>query len=72
MGQYVKSKDELLGHLLIQITFLERSANWYDNGTEEEAIRLATAIRILVHDNQNSHVLLSQLDKKPFYFMIRL
>jgi hypothetical protein len=71
LGEYVKSKDELLGHLLIQIAFLERSASWYDNGAEEEAIRLATTIRILVHDtpnNPNSHSLLSQLDKKDILF----
>ena len=68
MTKYVKTEKELLGHLLIQIAFLERSASWYDNGAEEEAIRLATAIRILVHDTNNSHSLLSQLDKKAILF----
>ncbi len=68
MTKYVKTKKELLGHLLIQISFLERSASWYDNGAEEEAIRLATTIRILVHDTENSHSLLSQLDKKDILF----
>jgi hypothetical protein len=68
MSNYIKSEKELLGHLLIQIAFLERSASWYDNGAEEEAIRLATAIRILVHDTNNSHSLLSQLDKKDILF----
>ena len=68
MTKYVKTEKELLGHLLIQIAFLERSASWYDNGAEEEAIRLATAIRILFHDTKDSHSLLSQLDKKDIRF----
>ena len=68
MGEYVKTEDELLGHLLVQIAFLERSASWYDNGAEEEAIRLAIAIRILVHDTNNSKSLLIQLNKKGINF----
>lgn len=44
-----------------QISFLERSCKAYDEGAFDEAIRIATTIRTLVHNTQNSHALLSQM-----------
>jgi hypothetical protein len=63
-----QSKRELLGHMEIQIDFLKRSAQSYDKGFEAEAIRLAVAIRILVHDTPKSKSLLRQLNKKNILF----
>lgn len=62
------SKEELLGYLKNQIGFLINSANSFDNGFEGEAIRLATVIRVLVHDTSKSVSLLSLLSKKDIYF----
>jgi hypothetical protein len=52
---------ELRAHLEEQLGFLERSAGAFDNGFDGEAKRLATTIRILVHDTSQSNSLLSQL-----------
>ena len=68
MTKYVQTRDELLDHLQDQIAFMIQSASSYDNGFEGEAKRLATAIRILVHDTPQSTSLLTQLDKKDILF----
>ena len=62
-SKIVLSQNELEIHLKEQISFLEASANSFDAGAEEEAKRLAVAIRILVHDTTSSHSLLGQMGK---------
>lgn len=62
------SQNQLEDHLREQISFLETSANSFDTGTEEEAKRLALAIRILVHDTSSSHSLLGQMGKKIKFY----
>src|SRR5450759_398281 len=57
------SQEELEEHLKHQISFLETSANAFDDGREEEYKRLALAIRILVRDTSSSHSLLGQMGK---------
>jgi hypothetical protein len=47
-----------------QLGYLERSAALYDAGHREEAVRLATTIRVLVHDTRNSISLLRHLGGK--------
>ncbi|MEU1523960.1 hypothetical protein ABZ413_17340 [Nocardia rhamnosiphila] len=37
-----------------QLTFLDRSAKHYDAGEEDDAIRLATTMRVLFHDTRES------------------
>ena len=44
-----------------QLGFLRRSCESYDAGYTDEAIRIATAIRVLVHDTKNSTSLLKHL-----------
>jgi len=68
MTKYSQTKDELLVHLKEQTAFLKLSATSYDNGFEGEAKRLATVIRVLLHDTSNSTSLLTQLDKKTITF----
>lgn len=63
-----QSNDDLLNHLREQIQFLAGSSHSFDNGFKGEAKRLATTIRILVHDTRNSASLLSQLDSKDTDF----
>jgi hypothetical protein len=68
MAKYTQTRDELLGHLKDQITFMIQSASSYDNGFEDEAKRLAVVIRVLVHDTSNSTSLLTLLNRKNIKF----
>ena len=54
-------RDHLLEHLRSQIGFLQRSAELFDAGHEDEAARMATTVRVLVHDTASSRALLGQL-----------
>lgn len=45
-----------------QLNFLERSCNAYDVGEHDEAIRIATVIRVLIHQTQKSTALLKHLN----------
>ena len=56
--------DELGEHLKEHLGFIEDSARLYDEGKEHEAKRLATSIRVLIHDTSQSHSLLQQLGVK--------
>ncbi|MBV8755611.1 MAG: SEC-C domain-containing protein [Hyphomicrobiales bacterium] len=61
--------NELKIHLDEQLQFLELSADSFDRGFDSEAKRLATVVRVLVHDTSKSSSLLSQLGMKqqPFF-----
>lgn len=59
---------ELKDHLKEQIEFLIASCRAYDSGFEGEAKRLATTIRVLLHDTQTSHSLLKHMSKKDMKF----
>lgn len=56
-----QTHSELLAALGTQLSFLQRSSDAFDAGNEEEAIRLATQVRVLVHQTSSSHALLNQL-----------
>ena len=47
-----------------QIAFLNTSCSVFDSGGEHESKRIATTIRVLVHDTKNSVSLLKQLEYK--------
>lgn len=47
-----------------QINFLNRSCNEFDNGNHDEAIRMATTLRVLLHDTNNSKSLFTHLGIK--------
>jgi len=59
-----RSKEDSQRLLREQITFLRSSAAAYDQGFEGEAKRLATVIRVLLHDIKTSKSLLRQLGLK--------
>ena len=63
-----QSLDDLYGHLNEQIRFLQNSCRSYDEGFHGEAKRLATVIRVLVHDTPRSKSLLGQLKCKNTIF----
>jgi len=58
------TNDELRQHLKEHLGFLDESGRLYDQGKEHEAKRLATSIRLLLHDTGQSHSLLQQLAVK--------
>jgi hypothetical protein len=47
-----------------QLGFIERSCQSFDAGYEDEAIRIATCIRVLVHDTKSSTSMLTHLSAK--------
>lgn len=53
--------DDLERHLEKQLGFLARSTDAFDQGFEDEAARMAQAVRILFHNTNSSHALLHQL-----------
>lgn len=44
-----------------QLRFINRSSEFFDNGIEEEAIRIATALRVIFHNRGSSKSLIHQL-----------
>jgi hypothetical protein len=68
--QYIQSTEELEQHLTDIIEAIKISLEAYDRGSEGEAKRLATSIRVLVYDTKNtkSISLLKLLNKKSIKF----
>ena len=58
------SADQLKSRLAQQLSFLASSAEAYDRGNRFEAVRLATTIRVLLHDTSKSTSLLEHMGKK--------
>ena len=54
----------MLRQLCDQISFIRDSCDLFDQGKIAEGKRIATAVRILVHDTKKSHSLLMQLGYK--------
>ncbi len=59
-----QTREDLLRHLREQTDFLRVSSAAFDQGNQSEAKRLATGIRILVHDTATAHSVLEQLGVK--------
>ena len=64
MAKYKQTDQDLRNHLCEQLRFLRASAASFDEGFEGEAKRLATTVRLLVHDTKKSKSLLHQLKLK--------
>ena len=65
---YKQSHADFMEHLRNQALYLSSSAVSYDNGFLGEAVRMAVAVRILVHDTGRATSLLSSLGKKGIFF----
>lgn len=61
---YTLTRGDLVEKLREQIGFLDRSAALFDEGHEDEALRLAAIMRVLLQDTSTSHSLLGQLGAK--------
>lgn len=68
MSKYIQTEEDLLKALKDQIDIMQAWASTYDGGLEPAAKGLATHIRVLVHDTNNSRSLLGQLNKKDIKF----
>lgn len=64
MAKTAQTKQELMSHLRDSIGFLDASSAAFDGGFVGEAKRLATTIRVLVHDTDKSKSLLRLLKMK--------
>ena len=60
------TNDQLIQHLVDQLTFLGNSARLFDEGYRREAVRMAAQLRILFHQSSNSKALLFQLNLQDF------
>lgn len=61
-NKILQTYEDLQKQLKEQLKFLELSADAYDKGLESEAKRMATTIRVLLHDTSKSRSLLGQLN----------
>jgi hypothetical protein len=69
MNEKTEQPQEYLERCLTEhLQFMKQSAESYDAGFDAEAKRLAVSIRVLLHDTEQSHSLLSQLNKKDLKF----
>lgn len=55
-------RSEYLKHLKQQIGFIKRSCDSFDAGHTDEAIRIATSLRVLLHNTGQSTSLIKHLD----------
>lgn len=62
--KYTKDYSDMMKHFKEQRSFMKRSMQSYDSGFEDEAQRIATIIRILLHDTNKSTSLFKHLDLK--------
>jgi hypothetical protein len=62
MAQTYMAQTDFKIHLRKQLKFLEQSCSAYDAGNHDEGIRIATVMRILIHQTKNSTSLLKHLN----------
>jgi hypothetical protein len=62
------SDKDFKKHLKEQFDFLLRSAKSYDEGYSSEAKRIATTLRVLLHNTKSSESLLTHLGKRRIKF----
>lgn len=70
MTKYVFSRDQLLTQLFDQMNFISNSNELYDAGKLNEGKRIATAIRVLLHDTQKSKSLFRLLNLKETFLFV--
>jgi hypothetical protein len=68
MNKYKVTREDLAEHLKDQIKFIIDSSISFDKGSEGEAKRLSTTIRVLLHDTTRSSSLLTQLNRMNILF----
>lgn len=61
MAKVPQTHDELKEHFREQVGFIEKSAEAFDNGAENEFKRIATSLRVILHNTRDSKSILKQL-----------
>lgn len=69
MAKVSQSKSDLRNHVREQLGFMIKSCKAYDDGDLSEAKRVATTIRVLLHDTKHSKSLFGQLSLKDIGFL---
>jgi hypothetical protein len=62
MAMSMAKRARLTEKLREQLRFIQRSCEAFDKGAEEEALRIATSLRVIFHDTSTSVSLISHLD----------
>lgn len=65
----IPSSRNFPAQLAIQLRFLDRSCCAFDEGDEDEAVRIATTIRTIVHQTSHSTSLLRHLGAEDIRFL---
>jgi hypothetical protein len=65
----VNSPEKLREQVVRQLGFLQRSCMLFDAGYHDEAIRIATVVRILLHDTTKSTSLLMRCHAKTIHLL---
>lgn len=65
-----REPDSFEQQLQRQLGFLKRSCDAFDKGDHDEAVRIATTIRVLLHDTPASTSLLTHLGIKSLLFFV--
>lgn len=63
-----KQREELEEYWNDQLDYLKRSIDYFDQGHETEARRIANSLRIILHDTKMSRSLVKQLHRNIVYF----
>lgn len=58
------TRTRLINKLQEQIRFIQRSCHAFDQGAEEEALRIATSLRVIFHDTSTSTSIVSHVGLK--------
>lgn len=66
-NKITQTDEEIRNHLSLQIRFLIKSCQEFDNGDHSEAIRMSTILRTLLKDGNNSVSLISQTIKPSLF-----
>ncbi len=69
VSRVLQTAEDLSSQLKEQLDFLKLSAKVYDEGFHSEAKRMATTLRVLLHDTLTSASLLGQLNLKSGKFL---
>ncbi|HEL2000946.1 hypothetical protein [Streptococcus suis] len=67
MVKIKKNTDELEEYWNDQISYLKRAIDYFDEGNETEARRIASSLRILLHHTKSSQALIKQLNRNVIY-----
>ncbi|MGM7778968.1 hypothetical protein ACSVHC_23525 [Arthrobacter sp. KNU-44] len=70
IGKVARTPDDTMEALRVQIRLLVASCKAFDDGETIEALRIATSLRLLIHQTSNSHSLLGQVGLREKLYVL--